>query len=110
MAKTEQSGLSALLLNDDETVRANYSYGSNYPAMHAIEGKGVKEVGYANGLLYIRFAQGTLYRWQVSDWNIYEDMKDSKSPTRFFNANIKQQFRSAKFDKEVGEWIDLPYV
>lgn len=56
----------------------------------------VKEAGYDafQGVLEVKFADGDVYRYYLVPLRVFEELRASESPGRYFVANIKDVFRA----------------
>lgn len=66
----------------------------------AVKSSNIQAIGYENGKLQVRFANGNTYEYAgVSDKD-YKDLIDADSPGSAFHFGIKQKYEARKLDTD----------
>jgi lysyl-tRNA synthetase class 2 len=63
-----------------------------------VQSRGIAEVGYSKRrhLLEIEFANGAIYRYVDVPPSVYRDLISAESKARYYDANIKRNYRSMR--------------
>jgi hypothetical protein len=70
---------------------------SHIPRRH-VESSGIASVGYSNRrhFLEIEFSNGAVYRYVAVAASVYRDLMAAESKTRYYDLNIKRNYRSIR--------------
>ena len=64
--------------------------------MQRVDSTDIASVGYADGILNIRFHSGGLYRYSNVPLAIYQSLISASSKGKYFHANIKGRYGDTK--------------
>jgi hypothetical protein len=59
----------------------------------AVESSALREIGYEDGVLEVRFATGRVYRYLGVPEHLYAELLRAESRGRFFNENVRDAYR-----------------
>jgi hypothetical protein len=75
--------------------------------MKAIQSSNIKAAGFDNGVLRVRFGNGTEYDYTGVPEAVYRDFLTSKSQGKYFHANIRSKYVGQKVEATTdGEGIE----
>lgn len=64
--------------------------------MKPVVSSDIASIGYANGLLHIRFHSGGLYSYSNVPLSIYEGLMSASSHGKYFHAHIRGRYGDTK--------------
>ncbi|NLG03678.1 MAG: KTSC domain-containing protein [Clostridia bacterium] len=71
--------------------------------MHRVESSQILSVGYSqeSETMYVEFVNRQVYRYLDVPSNVFNNLKNSSSPGRFFLSSVKQYYDYSKTDLSV---------
>lgn len=71
--------------------------------MFPVDSSQIRSVGYDSEAetMYIEFNNGQVYRYLEVPSNVFNNLKNSSSPGRFFMSSVKQYYDYSKIDNSV---------
>ena len=67
-----------------------------------VKSSNIKSAGYENGVIRVRFGNGTEYDYAGADVKTFNDFMEAKSQGKFFHQNIRGKLTGTKVTKEDG--------
>ena len=71
--------------------------------MYKVDSSQISSVGYSpdTETMYVEFKNGQVYRYLEVPENVFNNLKNSSSPGRFFLSSVKQYYDYSKTDLSV---------
>ena len=68
--------------------------------MQPVKSSNITHAGYENGVMRVRFSNGTEYDYETVSPTTYADFLEADSQGKFFHREIKGKFTSIKVEKD----------